>query len=560
MASVEIIKAQPNTRRRTNLGEGGLRIDRQRVAAYARVSTNDKEQLGSFKSQIQYYTDKIKANKDWVFAGIYADEATTGTKVEKREEFQKMIQDCLDGKIDIVLTKSISRFARNTVDTLNYVRMLKEKRVAVIFEKENINTMTMNGELLLTILSSLAQQDVETCSGYVKMGLKMMMERGELVSFNGCLGYDYHPEDKSITVNEKEAEVVRMIYDLYLQGYGTYTIAKRLEAMGIKNKKGDVHWTQGGVMYIIRNEKNKGDICQGKSFTTDPISKRRIKNFGEEDMFYIKDHHEPIVSREVWDKANEIRLSKGIRYDSDHRVRRDLNIRKYTFSGMCQCAFCGAKLSRKVYHSNSKYLKPVWYCMNASKYGKRSCPTSKSVSEEMLEGAFLEAYQLLAENFDDVLDAVILTVEENVEDKKEKRRISQVSKDISETESRKSKLTDMFLDGQIPKDAYEKKYGELEDKLKRLVDEKTVLSENIGEQKIISKRLQELRENLTSGEILDSFDRTVFESIVDSVIVGETKEDGSVDPYKITFVLKENGSKSVNCMKERYRNFTKEVG
>lgn len=198
--------------------------------------------------------------------------------------------------------------------------------------------------------------------------------------------------------------------------------------------------------------------------------------------------------------------------------------------------------------------------MNASKYGKRRCPTSKSVSEEMLEGAFLEAYQLLAENFDDVLDSVILTVEENVENKKEKRRISQVSKDISEAESRKSKLTDMFLDGQITKDAYEKKYGELEEKLKRLIDERTVLSENIGEQKIISKRLQALRENLTSGQILDSFDRTVFESIVDNVIVGEIKEDGSVDPYKITFVLKENGSKSINYMKERYRNFTKEVG
>ncbi len=216
MAQVEVIKAETGrvVRSRNIVGEG-VKIDRIRVAAYARVSTDQEEQLGSFKSQIQYYTEKINENRDWVFAGIYSDEAITGTTSGKREGFQQMIQDCMDGKIDMILTKSISRFARNTVDTLSYVRMLKDKQIPVIFEKENINTMSMNGELLLTILSSIAQQDVETISSNVKMKMK----RGELIGYNGCLGYDYHPEDKSITINEEEAETVRIIFDLYLQGY-----------------------------------------------------------------------------------------------------------------------------------------------------------------------------------------------------------------------------------------------------------------------------------------------------------------------------------------------------
>ena len=198
MGRVEVLEATrtaPNSRGRVR-GEA-LKVERIRVAAYCRVSTDDDDQLGSFESQKLYYEDKIRNNKDWVNAGIFADEAITGTKVDKREGFQSMIQKCQNGEIDLILTKSISRFARNTLDTLSYVRMLRERNIAIFFEKENINTMDMNGEMLLTILSSMAQQEVESLSQNVKMGLKMKMKRGELIGFNGCLGYDYHPEDKT---------------------------------------------------------------------------------------------------------------------------------------------------------------------------------------------------------------------------------------------------------------------------------------------------------------------------------------------------------------------------
>lgn len=203
-------------------------------------------------------------------ADIYADEGITGTKVAVRQGFQRMIRDCMDGQIDIILTKSVSRFSRNTVDTIQYVRMLKEKGIAVIFEKEGINTMTEQGEMFIALMSTLAQNEVESLSQNVKMGIRMKQKCGEMMGFNGCLGYDYHPEDKSITVNEEEAETVRLIFELYLQGYGTYTIARQLTEMGRINKKGGTTWTDSGILGIIKNEKYKGDLLMKKTFTVEP--------------------------------------------------------------------------------------------------------------------------------------------------------------------------------------------------------------------------------------------------------------------------------------------------
>lgn len=271
MRQVQILEATKTTTNSVGRRSMGMPIQRIRVAAYCRVSTDGDEQLGSFVSQKSYYEEKIRQNKEWVLAGIFADEAITGTKVDKREGFQEMIRECQNGKIDMILTKSISRFSRNTQDTLKYVRMLRDRNIAVIFEKENINTLDMNGEMLLTILSSLSQGEVESLSENVKMGLRMKMKRGELIGFNGCLGYDYDRETKTITVNEQEAETVRLIYDLYLQGYGTSTIARRLMELGIKNRCGTVEWHTHGVMGIIKNEKYKGDVLLGKTFTVDPI-------------------------------------------------------------------------------------------------------------------------------------------------------------------------------------------------------------------------------------------------------------------------------------------------
>lgn len=222
MKKVEIIKGEGLL----GGGRNGLEIKLKRVAAYCRVSTDSEDQLQSYHSQVKYYTDLINENSDWTMAGIYADEAITGTQVDKRLDFQRLINDCMNGDIDMIITKSISRFARNTLDTLKYVRRLKEMNVAVFFEEENINTLTMDGELLLVILSSVAQQEVENISANVKKGLKMKMQRGELVGFHGCLGYDYDKENKTISINEDEAEIVRYIFRRYLEGAGGSVICR----------------------------------------------------------------------------------------------------------------------------------------------------------------------------------------------------------------------------------------------------------------------------------------------------------------------------------------------
>lgn len=558
MAEVEVIQASdgPIVRDVRMVGKP-VEITRKRVAAYVRVSTDGEEQLQSFRSQKQYYQDKISQNKDWALVGIYADEGITGTKTKNRDNFLKMVEDSMNGMIDIILTKSISRFSRNLLDTLTYVRMLKDRGITIIFEKENINTSTMEGEMQLALLASLSQNEVESISQNVKMGVRMKMQRGEMMGFNGCLGYDYHPEDKSITVNEAEAEIVRFIFDRYIEGYGAYTIAKELTKLGKLNKKGEVKWTDSGVRGILKNEKYKGDLMQGKTYTLDPISKRRLDNRGEQAKYYVKDHHEAIVSEEVWEKAQEICRS---RYKVNSNVvegTRTKFARKFALSSMCECGFCGTNLTRRSHHQDTQHKKPVWKCRTASNKGIENCPNSKSIDESIIENAFVEMFGLLAENFDDVLESVLASVEETFSTDGTADKLKRVNKEITTLEKRRNKLTDMMLDDKITKEAYDEKYDEICKKLAKAESERQLYSEGVATQTSVAKRMKEIRSQLVNAEIMDGFDRLVFESIVEKVIVGETAADGTVDPYKLTFVLKGMDSRYVPDTKNRYKNLNK---
>lgn len=557
---VEVIKASEGTvNRRRNLVGNGFSIERKRVAAYVRVSTDGEEQLQSFQSQKEYYQEKISKNKEWVMVGIYADEAITGTKTVKRDGFLKMINDCMDGMIDVILTKSISRFSRNLVDTLQYVRMLKDRGIAVIFEKENINTLSMESEMALALLSTLAQNEVESLSANVKLGIKMKMKRGEMMGFNGCLGYDYHPEDKSITVNPAEAELVREIFDMYLKGYGAPTIAKEFTRLGKKNKKGEVKWTDSGIRGIISNEKYKGDLLLGKSFTVDPISKRRLENMGEEEQYYIKNHHEPIVSPEIWEAAQQIKKSRYRKGTMSIDGTRKKYSRKYAFSSMCECGFCGKYLTRRSHNQTSTQTKPVWKCRTATNFGIENCPHSKSIDETIIENAFLEMFHLLADNFDDVLDSVIHSIEETLSNDESAVKLQRVEKTLSAMESKRKKLTDMLLDDKITKEAYDAKYNELTRKINQAKGERSLYSSNVEAQKHVSQRMREIRTCIAEADMLDKFDRVVFESIVEKIIVGDINEDGSVDPYKLTFVLKGMDDRIVPDARSRYKNLKKKI-
>ena len=534
MSVVEIIEARNalSPRVRKNL-ERLLR-----VAAYCRVSTDSEDQLNSYKSQVAYYTDLIEGNADWTLAGIYADEAITGTQVAKREEFQRLINDCMNGDIDLIITKSISRFARNTVDTLKYVRVLKEKSIEVFFEEENIHTLSMDGELLLTILSSVAQQEVENISANVKKGLKMKMQRGELVGFQGCLGYDYNPEDKTLAINEEEAEVVRYIFRRYVEGAGGSVIAQELHNLGYKTKRGNTTWAETTVIGIIKNEKYKGDVLMGKSFTVDPISKRRLDNFGEEEQYLVRNHHEPIISEEIFEKAQEIlkRRAKPRRLNPDGK--REKFSRKYAFSCLLECGFCGGSLTRRCWHSGSQYSKVIWQCVTSTKKGKKNCPDSKGIAEETIEQAFVASYKLLCQNNKDVLDEFIARTEEALSENNVSKQLAKVEKDIHALETKRAKLVDMRLEEVLDKETYESKYFDLTGQIDKLQAQRHDLQEASETEDTMKKRIASFRRTLEQNNVLDKFDRYVFESIVEKVIVGGYDEEGHKDPFKLTFIYK----------------------
>ena len=485
---VEIIKAK-------GAGEDtstGRKIDRLRVAAYCRVSTDDEDQIKSYNSMVRYYTDLIKSNKQWVFAGVFADKAITGTKTDKREEFQLLIQECLSGNIDLVIAKSIPRFARNTLDTLKYVRMLRERNIAVYFEVEKINTLK-DGEFLLTILSSVAQQEVENTSAYVKKGLKMKMKRGELVGFQGCLGYDYDVVTKSLSINEEGAETVRYIFDRYVAGAGSTMIARELNEQGIPTIKGNP-WTSSSVMGIINNEKYKGDILLGKTFTVDPISKRRLENLGEEDRFYIKNHHEPIISEEKFARAQEIRERRnGGRKKGVAPGKREKFSRQYAFSCMLECGFCGANLSRRRWHSSSKYTKTIWQCVESTKHGKRFCPDSKGIPEQVIEDAFIESYRMLCTDHKDVLEEFIKRVEKTLSEDSIEDKIEKLNRSVYNIQYKRKKLLENYLEGVVAKDIYEETDVGYEKKLSEAKTQLSMLEQQYDNEGSLQRRLADFR-------------------------------------------------------------------
>ena len=395
---VEIIKAK-------GAGEDtstGRKIDRLRVAAYCRVSTDDEDQIKSYNSMVRYYTDLIKSNKQWVFAGVFADKAITGTKTDKREEFQLLIQECLSGNIDLVIAKSIPRFARNTLDTLKYVRMLRERNIAVYFEVEKINTLK-DGEFLLTILSSVAQQEVENTSAYVKKGLKMKMKRGELVGFQGCLGYDYDVVTKSLSINEEGAETVRYIFDRYVAGAGSTMIARELNEQGISTIKGNP-WTSSSVMGIINNEKYKGDALLQKSYTVDFLTKKRTQNKGEIQMFYVEDDHDAIISKRIWECV-QLEIKRRKKYLEEHGTnsyshRPESN----PFASKIICGDCNKVFARKGWRSSTGVDRKVWQCSERYKVkGVMGC-ANRHVEEETLIKAYLMAWNALVENREDFME------------------------------------------------------------------------------------------------------------------------------------------------------------
>ena len=540
------IQVIEKTNGRINRVTGTTIKERLRVCAYCRVSTDNEEQLNSYQSQLKYYDEKINSKSEWQFAGIYADEAITGTLDFKRTEFMRMIADSMSGKIDMILTKSISRFARNTLDTLKYVRMLREKKIVILFEEENLNTITGAGELMLTILSAMAQQESENISSHVLLGLKMKKDRGELIGYNGCYGYNYNIETKEITINEDEANIVRYMFERYVEGIGSSTIAKELTAKGIKTPKGGTRWCESTIRGILKNEKYIGDVLMGKTFTIDPISHKRLSNLGEVDKHYYKEHHEPIISKELFDRVQEIRTKRAGNRETGRR--NDNYSKKYPFSSKLYCAFCGSLLTRRNWNANRSCEKAVWQCIKRAKQGKEECPHCKAIAEEIIEDCFVQGYRILCNDNRKIIETFLEKIENILKENTTETLVSKLEKDKEKINKKLNNLLELNLEGRINKEQYTLKFDELDTELIKINSKIENLLKETNRTESIRNRLNKFKSLFKNIDIMPKFDKDVFECLIDKVIIGEIQEGGTINPYTIRFICK-NGSE-INCKDE----------
>ena len=377
-----------------------------RVAAYCRVSTDDEEQLTSYEAQKNYYTDKIMTNKEWTMAGIFADEGITGTSARKRPEFLRMIRQCKQGKIDIVLTKSISRFARNTVDCLNYVRALKELGIAVIFEKENMNTLEIDSEILITMLGAFAQSESESISANVRWGIRQAMKEGKAtIQYKYLYGYRKGDDSKPEIIPD-QAEVVRKIYDLFLSGTPVRGIQEYLNANSVPNINGESKWARSAIDSILTNEKYCGDVLLQKTYIDDCINKKVKKNTGQLPMYLVQNHHEGIISRETFDAAQAelARRSAGKSPSKKNApTGRSRYSSKYALSDRLYCGECGTRYQRCTWRNRDGSKRIVWRCVSRVDYGNKYCHDSPTLDEEPLHRAILAAINSTVKGKDSII-------------------------------------------------------------------------------------------------------------------------------------------------------------
>ena len=363
-------------RKITSLGTLPKLVKKTRVAAYARVSDGKEAMLQSLNAQVSYYKKLISENHIWVFAGVYSDEALTGTK-DSRKEFQQLLQDCRAGHIDMVITKSISRFARNTVTLLETVRELKAINVDVFFEEQNIHSISGEGEMILSFLASFAQEESRSTSENMKWRIQKDFHEGLIWGGKSCLGYKL--ENRKLEVVPDEAEIVRLIFQLYIEGDGADTIGKVLDRKGVKPKYAS-KWSRSTIMQIISNINYTGDLILQKTFRDNHLTKRKVINTGEMNQFMVKNNHEAIISHELFADAEKVRKQKS-------ELKRTTSVQKhYPFKGMMRCGICGRAYVRKTTPS-----KQIWKCSLSVTKGLEAC-ASKQVPDSQIIKAFNQIF------------------------------------------------------------------------------------------------------------------------------------------------------------------------
>jgi site-specific DNA recombinase len=485
-----------------------------RVAAYCRVSTGNDDQLVSLDTQIKHYESYIKSNQDWEFAGLYYDEGITGTKKEKRPELLRMIADSEDKKIDFIVTKSISRFARNTTDCLELVRKLQELGIYIYFENENINTKTMESELMLSILSGLAANESASIAENNKWSMTRRFQNGTYKISAPPYGYD--AVEGKLVVNEKEAAIVRFIFAEILSGKGCGKIANELNLCSLRGKKGG-RWSSTTIRGMAYNERYVGDALFQKTYTDDRFN--RHSNYGEKDQYLIKNHHEAIISREDFEAAHAVIEQRGREKGIEKHHHKYQN--RYPFSGKITCGQCGGRFKRRVHESGRHKI--AWCCTTHIADIKK-CPI-KYIPESDFEYAFVVMMNKLIFGHQTVLRPLLINLRGmNSEDSL--ASIREIDRKLEENAEQRNVLVGLMTKKYLEPAVYKKSNNELLQEAERLKRQKESLARFLSNDSQHLSEVSALLQYATKAAMLSSFDRDVFARFVERIIVYSRTEIG----------------------------------
>lgn len=485
-------------------------IPKLRVAAYCRVSTEYEEQNSSYQTQVSHYTNYILNHDGWDLVNVYADDGISGTNTKKREQFNQMIEDCMAGKIDLIITKSISRFARNTLDCLHYIRQLKEKNIAVYFEKENIKTTDAKGEVLLTIMASLAQQESQSLSQNVKLGLQYRYQQGKvMVNHNWFLGYT-KDEEGHLIVDPEQAKIVKRIYYEYLEGYSCKQIARRLTTDGIPNGAGNTKWGDSNIASILKNEKYIGDALLQKSYTIDFLTKKRIRNQGIMPQYYIKDDHEAIIPKDLFRRVQEERKRRRAGIKVPCGKTRHYNNRT-CFSLKVFCGRCGDIYHRVAYNYSDENGQVVkWLCMTGHDHDLVTCH-GRAISERQLKEVCLRAFNKIIEP-NKTFQAKL---QNNI-----RHAINQVNEEQATKLDRELDRLQILLINQTP---HSKDYDKISDEFNRIQQQRDELQLTLDRQNEVVQKNVNLQNFIDiNSKQLNEFDEHLVRQLIKKITIQET--------------------------------------
>lgn len=485
-----------------------------RVAAYCRVSTDSDEQLVSLDTQIKHYESYIDANPEWEFAGLYYDEGITGTKKEKRPELLRMISDCEDRKIDFIVTKSISRFARNTTDCLELVRKLLDLGIFIYFEKENINTGSMESELMLSILSGLAESESVSIAENSKWSVKRRFQNGTFKISYPPYGYDN--VDGDMVINKPQAKIVRFIFAEILSGKGTHKIANELNRRKVPTKKGG-RWTATTVRGMVGNEKYTGDAIFQKTYTDDCFN--RHNNNGEKEQYLVKNHHEPIISHDDFEAAQSIIEQRGKEKGLEKQNKKYQN--RYPFSGIIICGQCGGTFKRRI-HSSGRHR--IAWCCSAHIANIKKC-SMKYVPESNFEYAFVTMMNKLVFGHEFILKPLLISLR-GMDSDETLESIQAIDRKLEENAEQRNVLVGLMTKGYLEPAVYNKSNNELLQEAERLRRKKESITRFLNNDFQNLSEVSALLQYATKASLMKDFDGDIFKRFVERVVVYSRTEIG----------------------------------